>query len=123
MTSTPAASAETAWQAELFTAYALPGCSVPVVTPGDVCTPCQYAFGDLLRLHAGPALDPEQVAADLRERDEGVRAQYRAHTAVTTAAQPDSLPKRNQVCWLCEERRTCTREETGFECAHCRDQS
>ncbi|MBS1693132.1 MAG: hypothetical protein JST91_13025 [Actinobacteria bacterium] len=28
--------------------------------------------------------------------------------------------KANQLCWLCEERHTCTREPHGWECDHCR---
>lgn len=29
--------------------------------------------------------------------------------------------KANQLCWLCEERHTCTRQPNGWECDHCRN--
>ena len=122
MTLTRTATPETDWQAEMFTACAVPGCPVPVASPGDVCTSCRRAFGDMLHVLDGPALvEPDQVAAELRERDDSVRAQYRARATAPAAPRSDSDPKRNQVCWLCEERRTCTSEEAGWECAHCRD--
>ena len=111
---------ESAWQATLFISCALPGCVVPVSEPGEVCSSCRSAFGDMLRIHVGvPNIDAEQVAAELRARDESVLAQYRTRTHAPNADAGD-VEIRNQICWLCEERRTCTRERDGFECRSCR---
>lgn len=112
---------ESAWQATLFTSCALPGCVVPVSEAGEVCSSCRSAFGDMLRIHVGvPNLGgPEQVAAELRDHDVRVLAQYRTRTQAPTADE-DDVEIRNQICWLCEERRTCTRERDGFECRCCR---
>nr|WP_255495038.1 hypothetical protein [Cryobacterium sp.]QJS06102.1 hypothetical protein [Cryobacterium sp.] len=67
----------------------------------------------------GPDREPGQVRADLAERDSGTREQYRAHAATAAAAQQDSTRKRNQSCWLCDERRTCALVDGRWECADC----
>lgn len=69
----------------------------------------------------GPALDPEQIRADLAARDAGTREQYRAQAATVAAAQQVSTRKRKQICWLCEERRTCTSTGRRWECADCQN--
>ena len=108
------------WQSTLFDDCALPGCGAPVVTPGDVCQSCRVAFEDMLNVRTdGPDLDPEQVRADLAARDASTRDQYRAQAATVAAAQQVSTRKRNQICWLCEERRTCTSTAGRWECADC----
>lgn len=121
MSTTRTESTDSLWQGELFTACALPGCLAPVAMPGDVCTTCRTAFGEMLRTNDRHVGDPAQIVAELEARDAGVLAQYRARAANTAAPEQDSTPKRGQVCWLCEERRTCTPEKTGWECARCRD--
>ncbi len=108
------------WQSTLFDDCALPGCGAPVVTPGDVCQSCRVAFGAMLTVRTdGPDLDPEQVRADLAARDASTREQYRAQAATVAAAQEVSPRKRNQICWLCEERRTCTSTGGRWECTDC----
>jgi hypothetical protein len=67
----------------------------------------------------GPSRDPEQVRADLAARDASTRDHYRAQAATVAAAQQVSPRKRNQSCWLCEERRTCTSTAGRWECADC----
>ncbi|QII03763.1 hypothetical protein BH92_27305 (plasmid) [Rhodococcoides fascians A21d2] len=67
----------------------------------------------------GLDLDPEQVRADLDARDASTREQYRAQAAIVAAAQQVSTRKRNQVCWLCEERRICTSTAGRWECIDC----
>lgn len=120
MTSPRTGEIEYGWQATLFTSCALPGCAVPVATPGDVCQSCRAAFGDMLSVRTGGlAVDPEQVRADLAVRDASTREQYRAQAATVAAAQQVSTRKRNQICWLCEERRTCTSTAGRWECADC----
>jgi hypothetical protein len=119
MPSTPTEPRQPDWQPTLFDGCALPGCAVPVATPGDVCQSCRAAFGDMLNVRTdGLARDPEQVRADLAARDASTREQYRAQAAVA-AAQQVSPRKRNQICWLCEERRTCTSTAGRWECADC----
>ncbi|WP_256277792.1 hypothetical protein [Mycolicibacterium grossiae] len=43
--------------------------------------------------------------------------------AAAVGAQPkrEAEPERkaNQRCWICEQRRTCTRQEHGWECDVC----
>lgn len=120
MTSTHTESHQCDWQSTLFDDCALPGCAVPVATPGDVCQSCRAAFGDMLNVRTdGLARDPEQVRADLAARDASTREQYRAQAATVAAAQQVSTRKRNQICWLCEERRTCTSTAGRWECADC----
>lgn len=121
MPSTPTEPRQSDWQATLFDGCALPGCAVPVATPGDVCQSCRAAFGDMLNVRTdGLARDPEQVRADLAARDASTREQYRAQAATVAAAQQVSTRKRNQICWLCEERRTCTSTAGRWECADCK---
>ncbi|MFY2787430.1 hypothetical protein [Rhodococcus sp. MALMAid1271] len=67
----------------------------------------------------GLARAPEQVRADLFARDASTREQYRAQAATVAAAQQVSTRKRNQICWLCEERRTCTSTAGRWECSNC----
>lgn len=122
MTSTPAEAIQCDWQATLFDDCALPGCPVPVATPGEVCRSCRTAFGDMLHARIGqPVREAERIRAELAARDAGVLAQYRDRAATGTVSVLDAIPRRNQACWLCEQRRTCTLEEMGWECAHCRD--
>lgn len=107
------------WQSTLFDDCALPGCAGPVAAPGEVCQSCRAAFGDMLHECIGHAdRGPEQIRAELAARDAGVLAHYRDRAATTPV--PDPTPTRNQACWLCEQRRTCTFEEMGWECEHCR---
>lgn len=120
MSSTPTKSRQLEWQSTLFDGCALPGCAVPVATPGDVCQSCRAAFGDMLNVRTdGLARDPEQVRADLAARDASTREQYRTQAATVAAAQQVSTRKRSQICWLCEERRTCTSTAGRWECADC----
>ncbi|WP_051048263.1 hypothetical protein [Rhodococcus sp. AW25M09] len=78
------------------------------------------AFGAMLTVRTdGPDLDPEQVRADLAARDASTREQYRAQAATVAAAQEVSPRKRNQICWLCDERRTCTSTGGRWECTDC----
>ncbi|WP_032386832.1 hypothetical protein [Rhodococcoides fascians] len=120
MTSTRTAETEYDWQQTLFTSCAVPGCAVPVATPGDVCQTCRAAFGDMLTVRTdGVARDPEQVRADLAARDASTREQYRAQAATVAATQQVSSRRRNQTCWLCEERRTCASTAGRWECTDC----
>ncbi|MCJ0894396.1 MULTISPECIES: hypothetical protein [unclassified Rhodococcus (in: high G+C Gram-positive bacteria)] len=120
MTSTPIELRQSDWQSTLFDDCALPGCATPVAVPGDVCQSCLVAFGDMLNVRTdGPAHDPERVRAELAARDASTRDQYRAQAATVAAAQQVSTRKRNQICWLCDERRTCTATDGRWECADC----
>jgi hypothetical protein len=98
--------------ATLFPECALPGCRNPVDDVGHPCGECLAAFGH--RLRPGQPLTAEQVA----ERDAGVKAAYAAQRELRVAEGLEA--KRNQLCWLCEQRRTCTKQERGWECDDCR---
>jgi hypothetical protein len=102
----------------------LPGCDNPAPAWGQPCASCLDDFGDYLQPADGTPMDREAIQA----RDQAIREQLRAQRTPhldTTApsVQPVDEPelKRNQTCWLCEERRTCTRTRTAhaWECATC----
>jgi hypothetical protein len=110
------------WADALFPQCVLPGCKNPVEQVGRPCADCARAFGgdSLIQLRVGQPMTAEKIA----ERDEGIKAAYAAMREVRIA---DGLEaKRNQICWLCHERRTCTKVPFGFgtelrwECAECR---
>jgi hypothetical protein len=72
-------------------------------------------FGPMLRQVATDLSEADLVAA-LAERDEAVRAIYRERVGAVPLPEPGPEPlpgreeKRNQLCWCCEERRTCRRD-------------
>lgn len=87
----------------------LPGCHEPAILAGDACQGCRDAFGPMLVERPDlPGLTAESIEA----RDGKVRAAY--------AQQRDETKrKQNQVCWLCEERRTCALIDGRWECDGC----
>lgn len=96
---------------------AVPGCGGVVAAWGVVCPDCKAAFGEFLVV--APVSAPV-TREQLEERD--------ATTAAAYAKQKELVPerKRNQRCWICEERRTCSWVKgptTSFdwECDECRD--
>lgn len=110
----------------------LPGCRNVVEVQGLPCAECVEIFGDTLRQTDGPRMTAEAQA----KRDRETHATYavllsggdpaRAPEAGgRAAATPEGLkpeqPERkpNQRCWMCEERRTCTRQPQGWECDKC----
>lgn len=91
----------------------LPGCGHAVDTIGQPCTCCRAAFGPMLRqATTPPALEAAQPAS-LQARPPGRTA------ARAPAAAGAKERKPNQLCWMCEQRRICTREEHGWECVEC----
>lgn len=104
----------------LFEVCALPGCRYPVTHPAEACASCRIAFGSLLRQTTEPVRDPVEVAAELKERDDVVVSRYRERitTDVDEAARGPEQ-RRGQICWLCTERRTCTRQDAGWESRDC----
>ncbi len=100
---------------ELFGACVLPGCQNVVTEPTEPCADCVAAFGPMLRPTAAPI-----TVGDVEARDTYVRDAYRKQREV--AAGPlnaEQERKAMQLCWLCEERRTCTRTANGWECGTC----
>jgi len=109
----------------------LPGCNNPTDEQGRPCDECLADCGDFLQMSDGPAMTAEQQAA----RDDGIRRRYtlqRECEARAVAPADLSRPiagigsteperKRNQRCWMCEERHTCTKGEHGWECDTCRE--
>lgn len=100
--------------ATLFAACVIPACGNPVIDAGR---PCDECLGDFSHPGFGPMLArtgrPAPTAEQIEERDEAVRAVHRARR------EPER--RANQVCWICDERHTCTREPQGWECATCRE--
>ena len=104
----------------LFEVCALPGCRYPVTDPAEACASCRTAFGPMQRQTSQPVRDPVEVAAELKQRDDVVVARYRERTTpdVDEAARGPEQ-RRSQICWMCTERRTCTRQSAGGECRDC----
>ncbi len=90
--------AETMVDPQMFTGCVLAGCSNIVAEDGELCSQCRHIFGDMIRL------------VSERERAEQPRP-------AATGAQV--LTRRNQRCWLCEQRRTCTRVGGQWACRDC----
>ena len=121
MTPTP-----TTMQGSLFATCALPGCGNPVAGWGDICADCVAAFSGYLQLAAED--QPALTEHDLAERDRAVadaqagqRVIAAGSTNVHVATADGPLRRRNQRCWLCESRRTCSQMPQGWECDDCRD--
>jgi len=89
----------------------LPGCSMPVEDVTQPCHECLSLLSDVLVPVTGPRMTP----ADVEKRDVTVRAVL----AQRVADEPER--KRNQLCWLCEERRTCVETSEGWECDDCQE--
>ena len=100
----------------LFATCVLPGCRNDVAEWGDVCAECIAAAGDYLRPTTGPKLTEDEI----HDRDLATREDLRAQRRIG-AVEPSDQPERkqNQMCWLCEQRRTCTRTPQGWECDAC----
>lgn len=103
-------------QLTLMPACVLPGCRLPTEEVGHPCADCRALFaaepgGWRLVQHAD--VEP-MTETEIEERDEAVRAAQRAQYET-----PGVERKQNQRCWLCEQRRTCTRQPAGWECDEC----
>ena len=102
-------------QPPLFPVCVLPGCGLPAGQVGEACPDCRAAFGD--RLQRRPSGTP-MTTAQIEERDTEVKQAYAAmRRKVNGPAEGERV--RNQICWLCEERRTCTRRDGAWECDSC----
>ncbi|OHT95543.1 hypothetical protein BKG71_22885 [Mycobacteroides chelonae] len=123
----------------------LPGCVQVVAEWGQACQTCISGCGHFLqRVSSGAAAAPGQLAGVFAERDRATGAAYAAQAEsdialgklagkyidgdgqATTpwAAQVASsqvVRKAMQVCWMCEERRSCTHIAGRWECDQCRD--
>lgn len=103
----------------LFAICPLPGCSQPVDDLRVPCAGCLAAFDHQLRPSAAEAVSAEVFAAVIMERDQAVavvlaerRANFSSQPGLELAGDSASW-RRNQVCWVCAERCTCSPDE-GF---------
>ncbi|QBP31179.1 hypothetical protein SEA_ARGIE_62 [Mycobacterium phage Argie] len=110
-----------------FPSCAMPGCR-NIVADGGLCTECQTAFGDWVRPSTFPPTPPEVLEArEARYREVmAERARMVTEGLVLRRPAPVEAPvederKPGQTCWMCEERRTCTKVEGRWECDKCRD--
>ena len=100
-----------------FPECVLPACHGIADRIGAPCADCVKAFGPMLIRN--PDAEPLTAAA-IVERDASVRDAIRHQRAARPA--PVELERKSmQVCWLCEERHTCTRTADGWECDTCRE--
>lgn len=108
----------------------LPGCTEIVGDPTQPCGGCLALFGPWLRETEERTLTAEVIA----KRDRGVHAAYaaqlRAEMIAEAAEAADRAvaiargePERKamQLCWICEQRRTCTRIADQWECPVCEE--
>lgn len=108
----------------------LPGCRNSVSEQGMPCDECAAAFGSHLRSTDGPPMTAEAQAT----RDSETQTTYAVLFAggnpalveaaggrrlSTSKAPRDAERKANQRCWMCEQRRTCTKQANGWECDAC----
>ena len=103
----------------------LPGCSNRVFEQGLPCNSCVEDFGSYLRAGDGPPMSADAQAA--RDRDthlsyalqladgepERITTDYALTPAGVGKVVEPPVRKANQRCWLCEQRRTCTKQERG----------
>lgn len=90
----------------------VPGC--PHSAPqGKPCACCAEAFGPMLRETTRTAVD---VAAD----PSPLSAAAEALAAICMPRKPVEATtgerRQSQLCWLCQSRRTCTKQVNGWEC-------
>ena len=107
----------------LFDECPLLGCTNLVDDPRWPCGECEAALAGYIRPSAQP-VTVEEATAMLADRDKAVAAIYaerRTMTPLAEAAQAQPPPatraaaardatpeyKRNQLCWICEDRHTC----------------
>ena len=108
---------------ELFPRCALPGCANPTDTQGHPCGTCRRDFNTLLRHN--PAGTPMSATAQA-DRDQAVHHAYTLQAELAAAGdralaiETGHRDKPGQVCWLCEERRSCIRVHGRWECRTCR---
>jgi hypothetical protein len=101
----------------LFPDCPLPGCHNVVSDPHEVCGQCLDAFGPYLRPVAPLASPAGQRPAPSAVPAGRVTPAQRDHVAAAAVEW-----KRNQVCWCCEERRTCRQDpdsSNGWICKQC----
>ncbi|WP_299577536.1 hypothetical protein [uncultured Williamsia sp.] len=108
---------------ELFARCPLPGCSRFTDVQGQPCDDCRKAFGEMIAHTPGGA---PLTAADQAARDAETLAAYSGHTAIIAAAvdqtgddADEGVTRSNQLCWLCDQRRRCTRVDGRWECRDC----
>lgn len=101
------------------------GCKNPTDGEGQVCGDCQEAFaGYMVHNPGGQVSTAEEIAAG----DAALQNAYMQQTVMEMAAAQHNTGnsgaperRRNQICWLCTERHTCTKEDMGWECEKCRE--
>lgn len=91
----------------MFSTCPLPGCRNLTDHPATPCDDCLEAFGGWLR-PTGHKPDPDVYAAEIAARDQAVRdAIARQQPEPEPEPTPEVEWRRNQKCWVCEERHTC----------------
>lgn len=93
----------------------VPGCphSAPL---GQPCVCCTEAFGPMLR-------ETTSTAGDVEPESPAVSAAAEALAAIRMPRKPVEAAagerRQGQTCWLCTQRRTCTKQVNGWECDDC----
>lgn len=100
------------------------GCANPTDEIGKPCPSCLGAFGDRIRRNPDVIPDPEAFQAVMAASDEAIRDILRERAALDHGILPAGngvITKANQLCWLCEQRKTCAATPHGWECPQCQE--
>lgn len=99
----------------LWSTCILPGCTTPTATDGQPCDGCRTALGPMLRHQDdGAPITADQCA----KRDAETVDAYSTQAQIAAGHTPP-VGRRNQRCWLCDQRRTCTTVDGRWECRNC----
>lgn len=103
----------------------VPGCTNLVPNPDYPCDDCRIAFGGMLREAHKPPPSAEVVdAQNTRYREvmaeRALMVKLEARQKRKSAIDKGEQRKPGQVCWLCEERRSCLLVNGRWECDGCR---
>jgi hypothetical protein len=99
------------------------GSCTDLTVDGEPCEQCLALFDGS---HGGWRLQPARPDVDVKaaavvEVDPVLEQKVAAKLRKAELARPapEGEQRANQTCWLCEERRTCTKQPQGWECPEC----
>jgi len=96
----------------MFSDCVIPGCRNLVSDADDACDSCRTPFGHYLVFNPGPppSVNIRRTPLDVEPRSPERRDQ-------PEPGGEKRVPQK--LCWLCEQRRTCTAQPRGWECDRC----
>jgi hypothetical protein len=115
--------------ASMFAKCPLAGCSNLTDDPRHPCSDCLTQFGPLIRQRNGDSISADEFTAAATVADARVRTILadRAQLVPLPGTEPVGEPeppleaKRSQMCWVCEQRRSCVPDQAHPDRMICRD--